>query len=87
MSNQQFAIVAGALGLGVWWLVSRIPEAAEAAADVVQGRIGDPSSPYYGRGIPGTLGSVANAASGGSLQAAGEAFGDWLYGAVHGEGE
>lgn len=88
--TQQFALLAGVGGLVVVYLVTRAaPEAAKAAGkaagDVVQGEVGDPSSPYYGKGIPGTLGTVANEASGGSLEAAGRSFGNWLFGVLNPE--
>nr|NIR61886.1 hypothetical protein [Gammaproteobacteria bacterium] len=65
MSNEQFAILIAAGGVAAWWLLRQVPAVGEAAADVVQGEVGDPSSPYYGKGIPGTLGTVTNEASGG----------------------
>ncbi len=85
MSNEQFAILIAAGGVAAWWLLRQVPAVGEAAADVVQGEVGDPSSPYYGKGIPGTLGTVTNEASGGSLEAAGRAFGSWLFGVLNPE--
>lgn len=88
LSDKQFFIVGGVLigGLTLLWLAGRkaVGAAVETGAGIVTGdNAVTKGTPYEGAGILGTLGAVANEASGGVLQSWGEKLGAYTYEMLH----
>lgn len=84
LTDKQFILAGGVVLVGAVWLYFAGKKAVAAAADAGAGIITGNNAitqgtPYEGAGILGTLGSVANQASGGTLQSLGEKLGSWTY--------
>jgi hypothetical protein len=81
----QFALGVAIVGVVGYFLVKRAAGvAAETAVGVIAGENAlTEGTAYHGAGVLGTLGAVANKASGGSLQSIGESLGGWIYDLTH----
>ena len=84
LSDKQFIYLGGAAIVGVIALYILGKKAVVAAADAGAGIVTGTNAltkdtPYQDKGIVGTLGAAANAASGGALQQ----FGEWLGGKTY----
>lgn len=83
--------IAGGIALVVLYVVggAAVKAAAQTAAGVISGNnavtqnqhnaAGETVTAYQDAGVLGTLGAVANSASGGVLASAGESLGGWLF--------
>lgn len=90
-SNPVHLAVAGVVIVGALFYLSK--KLVSAATDVAVGAVtgdnaitqnqtdaaGNKTNAYVGGGIPGTLGAVANTASGGFLASFGETIGEWTF--------
>jgi len=86
-----------AVGVGVLVVGVMLYRAAKAAPQIAAGLVsghnaitenqtnadGDKTTAYEGAGLLGTLGGIANSASGGWFATAGQNIGGWVYDATH----
>jgi hypothetical protein len=80
------------VGFIAWRVVKAAPEAAKgivtgtnALTQNATNAAGEHVAAYEGKGVVGTAGAAANAASGGYLSSWGESLGSWVYDMTHDE--